>query len=205
MYLHLKVVDLDKAGPPEFYGKYIIFTYASNKPVRSVTAVFEHEGYGIQHSYQYNEKGIFFLIYSIPPEYLRLRYRIIVDGLIMKDPANPDVEEDLLGIEYSIVKITKIMEKEVVNPEFTDTGEVRFVYNSRPGRIISLVGSFNDWDPYMHFFKEGPAGHYTITIRVGEGRHFYYFIIDGEKIIDLYNDNVGLTAGGDTVSYFDYP
>lgn len=203
-FLHLKVVELDKAVQPEFYGKYIIFTYESDRPVRFVSAIFEHEGYEIQHIYQWNDNGIFFLIYPIPYNILILKYRLIVDGLMMKDPSNPFSEQDLLGIDYSLLKITKIIEEEVINPRKGDNGEVHFIFKTRPGRIISLVGSFNDWDPYMHLLKEAPPGHYFITLRVAPGRYFYYFLIDGEKILDLYNPDVGVTSGGDTISYFDY-
>lgn len=203
-YLHLKVVELERAAQPEFYGRYIIFTFESKRPVRFVSAIFEHEGFQNQHIYQCNENGIFFLIYPIPHNILVLKYRLIVDGLIMRDPINPLYEQDLLGIEYSLLKITKIIDEEIINPQKGDNGEVHFVFKTRPGRIISLVGSFNDWDPYMHLLKEAPPGYYFITLRVASGRYFYYFLLDGEKILDLYNPDIGYTSGGDTVSYFDY-
>ncbi|MBN2532596.1 MAG: hypothetical protein JXB88_06870 [Spirochaetales bacterium] len=203
-YLHLKVVELDRADQPEFYGSNIIFTFESPKPVRSVMVIFEHEGYSIQHIYQCNDNGIFFFIYPIPNNSPVLKYRLVVDGLVMKDPTNPLFEQDLLGIDYSLFKITKIIEEEIINPQKDDNGYVRFVFKTRPGRIISLVGSFNDWDPYMHVLKEAPPGYYFISLRVAPGRYFYYFLIDGEKMLDLYNPHTGITSGGDTISYFDY-
>ena len=122
MYLHLKVVDLDRAISPEFYGNYIIFTFESGRPVRVVAAIFEHEGYSIHHIYQCNDNGIFFLIYPIPDNIQQLKYRLIVDGLVMKDPANPLFEQDLLGIDYSLFKITRITEQEIINPQKGDAG-----------------------------------------------------------------------------------
>jgi len=205
MYLHLKVVNIDKATVPEFYGDYIIFTFNPQNPVRFVAVIFKHEGYGIQHVYQCNNNGIFFFIYPIPSGIRKIKYRLIVDGLMMKDPANPLFERDLLGIEYSIFNVTKIVQKKIVNPQIENDGEVRFMYKSKPGRTISLVGTFNDWDPFIYIFKEAPPGNYFLTLRVSPGRYFYYFIVDGEKILDFYNPDVGVTSGGETVSFFDYP
>ena len=201
-FLHLKIVELDHADEPEFYGKYIIFTFKPATPVRFVAAIFDHEGYNIRHIYQLNDNGIYFLLYPVPGNIQELKYRLVVDGLIMKDPSNPVTEQDILGIDYSLCKMTKVIE--IRNPKKGENGEVYFVYKSRPGRVISLVGTFNDWDPYLHVLKEAPSGYYFITLRVAPGRYFYYFLVDGEKILDLNNPDVGVTAGGDTVSFFDY-
>jgi hypothetical protein len=187
MSLHLKIVDLKKAGPPEFFGDNIIFMYKKMHPVRFVGAIFEHEGYSVTHVYQKNQHNLFFLIYPKPARLTKLTYRIIVDGLIMRDPHNPLVERDILGVEYSIVEVKTLPEVLIKNPEKMENGD------------------FNDWDPFMHPLKEAPAGYYRISLRVTQGKHYYYFIVDGEKRLDPLNLSRRINVQGEEVCTFEIP
>jgi hypothetical protein len=205
MSLHLKIVDLKNAGPPEFFGDNIIFTYKNSHPVRFVGAIFEHEGYSITHVYQKNQHNVFFLIYQKPSHLTKLKYRIIVDGLIMRDPYNPLIEIDILSVEYSIVEVTVLPEIPIKNPGKMGNGEISFILRTIPGRNVSIVGDFNDWDPFMHILKEAPSGYYRISLRVTKGKHYYYFIVDGEKRLDPYNLSRMINFQGEEVCTFDIP
>jgi hypothetical protein len=205
MSLHLKVVDLKRAGPPEFFGDNIIFTYKNTHPVRFVGAIFEHEGYSVTHVYQKNQHNLFFLIYPKPARLTKLTYRIIVDGLIMSDPHNPLVERDILGVEYSVVEVKALPEVLIKNPEKKENGEISFILRTSPGRNVSIVGDFNDWDPFMHPLKEAPAGYFRISLRVASGKHYYYFIVDGEKRLDPLNLSRMINVRGEEVCTFEIP
>ncbi|MCG8480304.1 MAG: hypothetical protein MI724_14510, partial [Spirochaetales bacterium] len=53
---------------------------------------------------------------------------------------------------------------------------------------INLVGTFNGWDPFMHRLV-GPDenGFYSLRIPVSEGSHYYYFVINGHRVLDSLN------------------
>ena len=204
-YLHLKIVELKNAHPPEFLGDKILFSCKPDRPVRSVSVIFSHENFSVRHVFEINENNVFFLIYPIPKKVGLLKYRLNIDGLLMKDPENPSYEEDALGIEYSLLKIEKVIEDEIINPAKNDSDTVRFVFRSKPGRTISIVGTFNDWDPYMHILTEETPGNYAITFHVPAGIYFYYFIVDGAKMLDPLNPNPIYTRNMEDVCFFSFP
>ena len=57
---------------------------------------------------------------------------------------------------------------------------------------ISVVGTFNNWDPFSDPLT-GPDddGFYTLTRPVAQGVHYYYFLIDGRRVLDPLNRNHG--------------
>ena len=93
-FLESKLMSLDTAGPPEQYSGNIILTYRSQSgwPIRHVAARFEHENFKVLHTYTRNDNGVFFLVFSAPEDCTCLKYRIVVDGLWMKDPFNPHTD-----------------------------------------------------------------------------------------------------------------
>jgi len=203
MNLHIKIMEIRHAGPPEFFGNRVIFTYEDSKPIRFVGAIFDHEGYNTLHTYEKNKYSIFFLIYTPPNDVKELKYRLNIDGLLVNDPANPDSSSNLIGVSFSHIEIPeRLLVKKITNPKKTVEGELSFSYEALPGKIISLVGDFNQWDPYSHVLEETAPGFYTITIRVSDGRHFYYFYIDGQKHYDPYNLNQMISDTGETVNTF---
>ncbi|MBN1697212.1 MAG: hypothetical protein JW881_06845 [Spirochaetales bacterium] len=205
MSLHLKIVDMKNAGPPEFFGDNIIFTYKNTHPIRFVGAIFEHESYATPHVYQRNQHNVFFLIYRKPADRVKLTYRLIIDGLIVPDPQNPHIERDISGVEYSVVEIRTLPDIPVQNPQKTGTGEYVFILKTRPESHVSLVGDFNDWDPFMHILTESPAGFFRISLRIAPGRHYYYFFVDGEKRLDSSNMSRMVNSIGEEVCTFHVP
>jgi len=205
MSLHLKIVSLKKAGPPEFFGNKIIFTYKAHKPTRLVAAIFEHEDFTKLQIFKKNKYNIFFLIYPIPEDVKLLKYRIIVDGLYMEDPQNSNTEKDPNGLSYSIITLDQFLTKSIENPEIVDDSTVCFRLKTKPGKNVHIVGNFNDWDPFMHRLKEEPPGYYSISIRVSTGRYYYYFLIDSEKRLDPYNKWILISSNGEEVCTFDIP
>ena len=60
---------------------------------------------------------------------------------------------------------------------------VRFRFFDKPGRTVSLVGAFNDWDVAATPMHDGDGvGDYTCAIPLPKGRHEYHFVVDGEHV-----------------------
>ncbi len=60
---------------------------------------------------------------------------------------------------------------------------VRFRCFDKPGRTVSLVGAFNDWDVAATPMHDGDGvGDYTCAIPLPKGRHEYHFVVDGEHV-----------------------
>ncbi|MET9342102.1 isoamylase early set domain-containing protein [Nonomuraea sp. NPDC003804] len=54
---------------------------------------------------------------------------------------------------------------------------------SLPGEVtgpVSVVGDFNDWDPYVHPMTKGPDGRHAVTVTVPQGLTFAFrYLRDG--------------------------
>jgi hypothetical protein len=204
LYLNLKAMSYAQARAPEIVDDVVFFTYQSESPVRHVAIRFAHEDFSILHSYSRNGNGIFVLDYPLPEKVTVLRYRIVVDGLWMRDPLNPAIETDRRGEEFSVLEIGKV-ERITANPRWQRDGSALFVYRGAAGKTVALVGDFNNWDPFLDRLYETEPGVYEISLRLRSGNHGYYFFIDGNRVLDPRNYGVMENQDGLAVSVFSWP
>lgn len=47
-------------------------------------------------------------------------------------------------------------------------------------RAVSLVGTFNDWNPDATPMSRNPAGEWTVRLELAPGRYEYKFVVDGQ-------------------------
>jgi 1,4-alpha-glucan branching enzyme len=94
--------------------------------------------------------------------------------------------------------------RSLVNPE-VKAGKATFVYLGTPGTRVSLVGDFNEWDPFAELMTEERPGRFTATIEVRPGRHYYAFFAGGRKVLDEANSETGVDPDGRQVSSFTVP
>jgi hypothetical protein len=203
MNMDLTIQVMRQAEEPFFYGNSLILTYADERSPRVVGAIFDHEGYKTLHPYRINKYNIYCLIYPIPADTSELKYRIVVDGLVLSDPANPVSETNARGVTFSKVAVPdNFIRKLIINPELKPGGLVSFTYTALPGKIVSLSGDFNMWDPYIDLFTETSPGTYTITRRIAAGEHYYFFFVNGEKRLDPFNKRRMVSTIGEEVNGF---
>jgi len=184
--LHLKIMSLSQAEEPRIWNDRIFLTARPEKSARFIGVAFDFESYGTIHPFEINEKGIY--VYSGPvPDKEEIRYRLVVDGLWMADPLCPDNGRDEYGIEVSRLRIPEQSYVKVVGPIFDSSGKTVFTLRSRPDATVSIVGTFNGWDPYMTPMIEKSSGVYSTEMKLREGSYFYYFIVDGKKAMDPQN------------------
>lgn len=62
---------------------------------------------------------------------------------------------------------------------------VQFVYVGPQAQAVSLVGSFNDWDPSANPLRQdGTHGVWTAEVPLKRGHHEYAFNVDGRWVPD---------------------
>jgi 1,4-alpha-glucan branching enzyme len=75
---------------------------------------------------------------------------------------------------------------------FGDKTRVTFCLpKDAPDGVVSVVGTFNDWEPGRHELKARRNGERTVTVQLGPGRHsFRYLASDGVWLDDDHADAV---------------
>jgi hypothetical protein len=74
---------------------------------------------------------------------------------------------------------------------------VTFVFYAPKARSVSLVGSFNDWDPRRTPMTKGKDGNWTVQVTLAQGRYEYLFFVDDLRYetdpdaVELRSDGLG--------------
>ncbi|WP_455382957.1 hypothetical protein [Salinispira pacifica] len=206
--LHLEVSRFKSAAPPEVFMGNLILTYenprnSQHTNIRYVGAAFRNENFTQIHPFKINENGVYFLVYPLPKDVSKIEYRIVVDGLWIADPQNPNsmIVPDT-DVSLSVADIPPQPGPPPVSPQLLPGNRVQFFFDAPPGRTVYVAGSFNNWDPYMHRMEETSPGHYTLTIRVMPGTYYYNFVADGRRVPDPDNTNSAFSRDGTAVSVF---
>ncbi|QEN09396.1 hypothetical protein EXM22_15940 [Oceanispirochaeta crateris] len=203
--LHLKITGLTEAGPPEVWRDHLILTSKPNRQARFVGAAFSIDSYQQIYSYQKNEHGVYFLILPLPSEEV-VDYRIIIDGIWIEDPENPNSIRDRNGLHLSRLTFPPEQRVRQLSPVLRDEkGTVEFYIQTSPGKRVYLAGDFNRWDPYMTALREKEPGLYSAVLSIKPGRYAYYFLIDGEPVPDPLNFQKNQDLTGKDVSILYIP
>ena len=200
-YLH----SMTKSEPPRIISGYMVLTYSSNHPVRYVAAAFGHEDFARFHIYEKNQNGVFLLAAPLPEGVTTLTYRIIVDGLWMKDPGNNMTVQDSRGIPISAVSLPSWVPERGESPLIHADGTVEFVRFGNPGDQVTLAGDFNHWSPFSHIMRESAPGEYRIRLRLYDGFHRYAYYVNGTAVTDPLNPKAAYDVFGHQVSGLTVP
>jgi len=209
----LQVSGISEAGPPQVFDDVVVFTYEQREYARYVAAAFEHEGYQELHVFtarkREGQSDLYYLTYPVTADQRQIHYRLVVDGVWLTDPNAPKQRLNRNGVTVGTVTLNEPPPYERTSPQFNGDGTVTFYFalntrisptletvDARTVSIasfsnprVSIAGTFNGWDPYLHRLTgPGPDGFYSVTIPVPEGPHHYYFLIDGQRILDPLNE-----------------
>jgi hypothetical protein len=205
----LAAAGLSQAAPPQLRGNAVLWSYQFAGPndrtrIHTVQIAFAHENYSQLYPFARNEQGVYVLVLDLPPELDELHYRLIVDGLWTPDPTNPDTFTDRWGIRVSRLRLDR--PAPVPNyPVVRDESMVEFRFFAPPGQNVTIVGSFNGWDPFMTPMVETQPGVYRREVRLPPGDHLYYFLSDGLRIPDPENADRRWDVDGMIVSVVSLP
>ena len=209
------LLRLREPGKPHIVEDAVIFTAPSS--YRRVGIAFAHEGFGKVYWFRrlmipnenagpwikdkapadlYRDSGIYFYVFTIPEELKGdLEYRLIIDGLWVKDPLNPVFRVDsATGIARSVVAIPYI--KRPDSPNRGPEGALTFTYYAPAGETVTVAGSFNRWDPYMYELREISPGRYSLSLPLPPGTYQYVFFYRGERRLDPNNSSRVYTREG---------
>jgi len=210
-----RLLQLKEPEKPLIVEDAVIFTAPSS--YRRVGVAFAHEGFAKVYWFQklmipnenagpwikekppadlHRDSGLLFFIYTIPED-LRgdLEYRLIIDGLWVRDPLNPNYRTDpASGVVRSVLPIPPI--KRPDSPNRGPEGTLTFTFYAPPGEIVTVAGSFNNWDPFMYELRETRSGYYTLSLPLPPGTYQYTFFHRGERRLDPNNPNRIYTREG---------
>ncbi len=205
--IHMRISNLTHGQPPIFLDRKILFSYENKNYIRRVGIAFGYDHYRTVHPFVRNNNNIFVYIANIPQGSNYLNYRIIVDGLWINDPYNPNVHVSREGFTLSTLTIPDYLREQAVSPLVQPDRTVKFFYTGKSKQNIFLSGNFNNWDPFMLRMKEDKTdpGYYSISLRISPGKHYYTFIADGKEIPDPQNPHKVIDETGKRVSFLDIP
>jgi 1,4-alpha-glucan branching enzyme len=59
-----------------------------------------------------------------------------------------------------------------------------FVCRAPQAKAVFLAGDFNAWDPTTLPMERRPDGGWILRLALSHGHHQYYFIVDGQPMLD---------------------
>jgi hypothetical protein len=207
-------------GKPVIFENGVVFTAPSS--FQRVGISFAHENYGKVHWFRRLmvprdpaelaeadrnrrnidpniDSGIMFHMEIIPPNLSNMDYRLVIDGLWTADPLNPMTVRGPTGILESRVPLP-VSSGRLHTALETPPGSYRFNFRASPGEIVTVGGSFNNWDPFMYELREISPGFYTTSIPLPPGTYQYVFFHRGERIPDPANPRRLYSRDGRIVS-----
>lgn len=115
------------------------------------------------------------------------RYRLLVDDVWVPDPNNQAVMVDATGVEFSYFVLDREFLPNVRYPLWVSNRVYRFHYKDDMAKTVSLVGDFNNWDPYSIPLEYKGAGVFEVEVSLRPGLHVYCFVVDGKWVPDPQN------------------
>lgn len=202
--LHLKLAGMKEAEPPQIIDKYLVLS--AKGPYRYVGAAFESEGFAKVHVFDQNKQGVFLLALPLPLKCSRpIAYRLVIDGVWTYDPLNPLHSEERSGLELSLVNVPYLTDEVpgLYHIVGDDGRTARFLFKGEAGMVVTVAGSFDNWDPFLYELEETSPGVYEISIPLPAGRQYYAFFYDGEAHPDPLNQEKATSRDGTIVSVID--
>jgi 1,4-alpha-glucan branching enzyme len=128
------------------------------------------------------------------PEYEKaetVTYKYLVNGIWTYDPENINRSDDGIGSYVSIASAVTSDESPFITYRIVHENNVRFVefrtYQPKAS-FVSVAGDFNNWNPENDPLMRSQNGIWRKKIHVTPGTYRYKLIVDGNWIVDLYNE-----------------
>jgi hypothetical protein len=188
------------ARPPEVVEGYLVLSAMG--PYRFVGAAFSHESWQKVHSFERNLYGVFVLAIPLPfAEARTTHYRLVLDGLWAADPINPArIRDPETGTTMSAAELPNRPRTVLGVWDPAGTDHATFFFRGEPGQRVTVAGSFNAWDPFIHELEETTPGNYALSLRLQPGDYHYVFVYQGQRLPDPLNRRLLYSRDGKPVS-----
>ena len=138
-----------------------------------------------------NPHGVWYYLWVPPkliyPREIRLLYKYSVDGILFPDRKNPNYER---GASFFYLPPSQVPLKEgaILLKEGTSSGrKVLFRIFAPNAQRIFLIGSWNQFTPYLYALEKKERGYFEIEVFLPFGEYLYKYRIDGEDRLDPKN------------------
>lgn len=182
----IDLFGIREAGPPLITSEGILFTYKPEKEIpEKVMVGGDFDNWRSLHRMEKGDFGIFAFLYNKRDErgiVLKegvYRYRYLIDGIWINDPYSKALLYDSKGTALSFFVLQRPIIIIDYNPLHLGRNDYLFYYKNDNAKVVSIVGDFNNWNPYSHLMKKNLAGLWEIVIDIPPGVYFYRFVVDG--------------------------
>ncbi len=210
--LYLYLAELSGASAPYIQQSHVIFTYHTKRHIRGIAVSFKHESFRNRYVFTKSSttSGLYYL--ALPMQDFpstEIYYQYIVDGVRIHDPKN-----EQMMLLSSGAKISEFTFSETKNQLYGDINEsprtqftidfsersntavktifdTYYISQDAPS-YVSVVGNFNGWEPFFTPLTKESAKQFSVNVPRLSGTIYYYFFVDGERILDPQNTNIAL-------------
>jgi hypothetical protein len=133
--------------------------------------------------------GVWYYFLNRFNNWSRVRYKFLVDGIMIMDPKNHNREDDMNGSYLSLLTPIQDLENRFIPYRFIGKNTVEFKLHKPTARLVALVGDFNGWNPENDLLAKDDSGFWKITKRLSRGVYRYKYVVDGEWVADMFNKN----------------
>lgn len=172
-----------ESSSPRQLNDVVLFMCKPTSDVRYMGIAFSHENFSKIHLFSKQNMGVFYYLYKVTGELDHLDYRIVIDGVWRHDENNSYKIQDNYGHTLSRLELDTSILEEDMRPRVLKNGEVIFRYQGEPGKRVFLNSDICSWDPFVFRMEEIRPGVYEKKIRMTKGLHYYYFIVNGAKLL----------------------
>ena len=195
----VEMLRIDRASRNRIYlQKGILFTY-KNRDARDSSIAGDFSGWNLT-GMERSKNGVWYYFLGEYKNDKTVRYKFIVDGIWMADPANPDRADDGTGSYVSTVLPVQSGEGRYVSFRILKKNYIEFRIYRPKAKFISVIGDFNHWNPENDLLKKGDDGIWRLRKRIPTGMYRYRYIIDGAWQPDIYNPLSGSDDTGEICS-----
>lgn len=133
------------------------------------------------------------------------KYKLIVDDIWISDPNNTNyiIDDSGQAVSYFVLKEDFI--PSATYPLWLEKDVYLFKYENLNAGNVSLVGDFNNWNPYSTPMTNSGAGEFSASVRLKPGMHSYCFVVDDDWKADPNNLNQFSDRTGAIISIFYVP
>lgn len=116
----------------------------------------------------------------------KILYKFMSDGIFQNDPTHANQEEDGAGGMISYYYLTnaslRAQEGVMILSQKSGYGQKVLFRLYRPqAQSISLMGTFNQWNPELDNMQKSADGYFTIEKTLPPGEYVFLFRIDGKN------------------------